>query len=436
LAEAVARKRRARSRIAPNGGSCGPRSVLPRSDRPFAGVTWPSGRPLAEFFTCHRQFELEDRTLIVAPGGELYELDSGSRRLWDAILLGASIEDLISAVVTYGGSSEKAAQQRVGSLLGMWRNAGLLCEPSSLLEDAADREVSSLAITSAQPSVLEGRYQLGERAVQLRCYSSTLAPILEATLPPVRRNRTAEPQPEIVVTEDDGCFVVSSGPSSLEAERDGGGFTRNPRLARHWCLTGLIEASLPPRRLLGVVHASAVAHRDRCIALVGPAGTGKSILAAALVGSGARFITDDYLPLERRTWLVWPVPYPLSIKISGWAIASRYLPAITLAPTFKIGDATVRLLQPNAESMFPSGLPVSLDAIVFPERRARAPVLLERLSATESFARLCRAQSILDLRADALSETLRWIQAVPCYRLSYGDLDQAIEHVGSLLSEA
>ena len=394
---------------------------------------------MAELFSRHRQFEFEDRTLIVAPGGKLYELDEGSRRLWDAILLGASLEDLISAVVTYGGSSEDAAGQRVGSLLGMWRNAGLLCEPYSFLEDVANGEVLSSATTSAQPSVLEGRegrYQLGERTVQLRWYSPTLAPILEATLAPLRRDGSAEPQHEIVVTEDDGCFVVSGGPGYLDAERDGGDITRNPRLARHWCLIRLIEASLPPRRLLGVLHASAVAHRDRCVALVGSAGAGKSILAAALVGSGARFITDDYLPLERSTWLVWPVPYPIAIKTRGWAIAGRYLPQVTAAPTFKIGDATVRLLHPNAESMFPSGRPVSLDAIVFPERRARAPVSLRRLNATESFARLCRAQSILDLRADALSETLRWIQAVPCYRLTYGDLDQAMKHVGSLLSEA
>ena len=35
-----------------------------------------------------------------------------------------------------------------------------------------------------------------------------------------------------------------------------------------------------------------------------------------------------------------------------------------------------------------------------------------------------------------LVETLRWVETVPAYRLGYGDLDQAIEWVRSLLRTA
>lgn len=46
------------------------------------------------------------------------------------------------------------------------------------------------------------------------------------------------------------------------------------------------------------LHASAVALESRAVAFIAPKGYGKSTLAMALAGAGARFVTDDALPIK------------------------------------------------------------------------------------------------------------------------------------------
>jgi hypothetical protein len=54
------------------------------------------------------------------------------------------------------------------------------------------------------------------------------------------------------------------------------------------------------------LHGSAVAWRDRAIALLGPKGSGKSTLALAATRAGAQHLSDDVLPIE-----LDPVPLAL-----------------------------------------------------------------------------------------------------------------------------
>jgi hypothetical protein len=66
-------------------------------------------------------------------------------------------------------------------------------------------------------------------------------------------------------------------------------------------------------RLRGVVclHASAVAFGDRCVALVGPAGAGKSTTAAAFARMGRAVVSDDIVGLVEREGGFYVLPaYP------------------------------------------------------------------------------------------------------------------------------
>lgn len=49
-----------------------------------------------------------------------------------------------------------------------------------------------------------------------------------------------------------------------------------------------------------VIHASAVVHRGRAVAFIGPSGSGKSSLAAALCAMGAPLLSDDVLRIHSR----------------------------------------------------------------------------------------------------------------------------------------
>ena len=89
-------------------------------------------------------------------------------------------------------------------------------------------------------------------------------------------------------------------------------------------------------RLRGVtcLHASAVLIEGRAVALVGPAGSGKSSTAAALAAKGFPVLSDDIVALDQRDSRLWAQPgYP---RLNLWPDsvqalygASDQLPLIT-----------------------------------------------------------------------------------------------------------
>jgi hypothetical protein len=195
----------------------------------------------------------------------------------------------------------------------------------------------------------------------------------------------------------------------------------------------LLETSRRGRKWLGILHASAVGVRGRCVLLAGARGSGKSTFAAALVAAGGDFVTDDYAPLERGTWHVWPVPYAPGIKRGSWRTLRRFYPDIHQRPVHRLAGMQIRYLALQAASMAPldRGLPVA--ALVFPRFQTGAAFEQVRITTAEALTELCHARSMLDRQPDVLAETLQWIGTVPAYRLTYGDLDRAMEWVLSIL---
>jgi hypothetical protein len=79
---------------------------------------------------------------------------------------------------------------------------------------------------------------------------------------------------------------------------------------RHLLLDQVLPATLASAARL-VLHASAVEIRGRAVGFVGPAGAGKSTIAAALVRRGATTLTDDALVIDARRSRPLAVPaYP------------------------------------------------------------------------------------------------------------------------------
>ena len=206
--------------------------------------------------------------------------------------------------------------------------------------------------------------------------------------------------------------------------------TQNRALARHRCLTALLEIARRPRRWLGILHASAVAFDGRCVVFSGAKGSGKSTLAAALVTSGADFVTDDYAPLEQGAWHVWPVPYAPGIKRGSWRTLRRYYPDIYERRVHRLAGMQIRYLELESARMAPLDHGLTVAALVFPLPGWRPP----RQAAYDrrGVRGLCHARPLLDRQPD-VAETLRWIESVPAYRLTYGDLDLATKWALSLL---
>jgi hypothetical protein len=372
---------------------------------------------------------LSDHLIVVAPNGRVVALNPGGRRLWEALQAGCTVDDLVEASVQEGDLPEDAARSRISRALASWRALGLI--------DAAAREIEPSPLASpvlprptSRTWQLDEIYLPGDRPVRVRCDDRVLAGVIQAACGSCRFGDAAGAVATVDVTQQDGGFAVGAEDVVLARADD---LTPNPALARHRCLTALLESSRQPRRWLGILHASAVGAGGRCVIFPGEKGAGKSTFGAALVAAGAKFVTDDYAPLEQATWLVWPVPYAPGIKRGSWRSLRRRYPGLLSLPVHRLAGLQIRYLDLETAHMAPLDRGLSVGAMVFPRYEAGAKLKHQRLTPAEAMAGLCHARSLLERRPEVVAETLRWVESVPAYRLTYGDLDGAIEWVWSLL---
>jgi hypothetical protein len=373
---------------------------------------------------------LNDHLIVIAPDGTVVALDAGGRRLWEALQAGCTVDDLVDASIREGNLRADVARASIVRALASWRALGLI---DSEAREAGPAPVAHSVVARAQgrSPVLDAVYQPGDRAVRVRCDDRVLAAVIEAACRSCRVADQDGPPAEVEVIEQDGRFEVRAEHAVLTRAE---GLTQNRALARHRCLTALLETARRPRRWLGILHASAVAAGGSCVLFAGAKGSGKSTLAAALVAAGLDFVTDDYAPLEQATGRVWPVPYAPGIKRGSWRPLRQHYPDLDARPVHELAGLQVRYLELDAARMAPldRGLPVA--ALVFPRYDAGAGLAHQPMAVAEALAALCHARSLLDRQPDIFAETLRWVESVPAYQLVYGDLDRATKWVPSLLA--
>lgn len=366
---------------------------------------------------------LADHLIVIAPDGTVLALDAGGRRLWEALHAGCTVEDLIEAGVEHGGLSLDLARANVASALHSWRALGLI--------DAPSQGLPATLVAAPAPGGYAGRalaldtvYLVGDLPVRVRCDDIVLGKVLDAAC----GSHCIEDADGVaacvdVIEQGDGLVVRADNAFLARTDES----TQNRALARHRCLTALLETARQSRKWLGILHASAVGAAGGCVVFPGAKGAGKSTLAAAVVAAGADFVTDDYAPLEQGSWHIWPVPYAPGIKQGSWRHLQRHYPDLQERPVHRLAGLQIRYLELAAERRAPldRGLPVR--ALVFPHYQAGAVLKQQRMTAPEALAELCHARSLLDSQPEILAETLRWIESVPAYRLTYGDLDRAID---------
>jgi hypothetical protein len=375
---------------------------------------------------------LSDQLVVVASDGTVVALNAGGRCLWEALQAGCTLDDLVAASVREGGVPEDRARAEIAGALASWRSLGLIGASTTAATPPAVEAPRPVRPTG-RALALDAVYRTGEHSVRVRCDDPVLAGVIDAACRSCREE-DAEGAPAVIdVIEEGGWFAVRADGADLTRAED---LTPNPALARHRCLTALLETARRPRRWLGILHASAVAAGGRCVVFPGARGSGKSTLAAALVAAGAEFVTDDYAPLERGSWLIWPVPYAPGIKRGSWRALRRRYPDLDRIAVHRLAGLHIRYLELESARVAPldRGLPVT--ALVFPRYQAGAGLEARPMTAAEALTELCHARSLIERQPEVLAETLRWVEARPAYRLSYGDLDRAIDWVRSLLSAA
>ena len=366
--------------------------------------------------------------MIAGQNGGVFALDVPGRCLWEALQAGCTIAEL-AAGAKVDGSSVAAARTRLRRTVTAWRNLGLLHATNGAASLCPPRHLYLRRSGRGVPAV-DATYWIGDRAVRVRCDDEALGKLIDAACRPFREPQPLATVPVIDLIERNGRYAVRGERLTLTRSR---GIANSAASARHRCLTALIEASRPTRRWLGIMHAAGVADGERCALLVAGSGSGKSTLAAALVAAGTSFVTDDYAPIEAKTWKVWPVPYAPSIKRGSWRVLAAHYPELASARIFEHRGLLLRYLDLKETKRVPLNHGLRVGVLVFPEYRRGAPLDVRRATPFEALTKICDARSIIDRRPTMLAETLQFIRSVPAYVMRFGDLDSAVGQVRSLL---
>src|SRR6202030_328614 len=83
---------------------------------------------------------------------------------------------------------------------------------------------------------------------------------------------------------------------------------------------------------------SAVGRKGRCVLLPAFAGSGKTMLCAALVHSGFEFISDDLVLLEQGSGALFGAPFPFELNEGSWLVLRRMFPEIDTLPVHLRAD--------------------------------------------------------------------------------------------------
>jgi hypothetical protein len=183
-----------------------------------------------------------------------------------------------------------------------------------------------------------------------------------------------------------------------------------PSIWRHLLLSQVVPSALSQVGHL-LLHGGAVAIGERAVALLGPSGSGKSSLSAALQQRGHALLADDTFLLEGSAP---PRVHGTCPWIRLWDDSAEAL--LGLKPTHGDDKQKIRTVSPGG---------VALGAIVFLSQSSRSSACrLEPVSGSQAVVELLRNSFQLDgahpntaenqfLRLTALAKT------VPCHRLWY-----------------
>ncbi|HUO48117.1 MAG TPA: hypothetical protein VMU09_04710 [Acidimicrobiales bacterium] len=199
------------------------------------------------------------------------------------------------------------------------------------------------------------------------------------------------------------------------------------RQAVDWLLWHVNQAVAAAGDAFVLLHAAAVEIGGGAVLLPGASGAGKSTLCAALVLTGAGYLTDELTALAPDDVAV--VPYPKSLALDGWSIAA--LAALGMEQPTTTAGASAHV-PPEAIRPAATARPCPPSMIVFPHFEAGAGSDLVELSAADALVEVLSHSVNLAVHGGrALTLLAGVVERVPCWRLTYSDLGGATELVWS-----
>lgn len=198
----------------------------------------------------------------------------------------------------------------------------------------------------------------------------------------------------------------------------------------NWCI-----AQRNTHRLM--LHAGVV-ERDG-LALVLPAlpGSGKSTLTAALATRGWRLLSDEFAPIDPVDGRIVPMLRPTALKNESIDIIRRFAPQAVLGPSFPgTHKGTVAHLAPDARSVALRHSSARPAAVLFPRFEQGTAPRIEPMPRAAAFTKLAGNSFNYTLVGPlGFTSMHRLVRDVPCYRIEYGTLEDALSIVHRVHAE-
>jgi HprK-related kinase A len=197
----------------------------------------------------------------------------------------------------------------------------------------------------------------------------------------------------------------------------------------NWCLAERCNTLL-------LLHAGVVDRGGVGVLLPALPGSGKSTLTAALAVSGFRLLSDEFGAVRVEDGRCVPMLRPIALKNESIGVIGRLRPDAAIGPVAtgtRKGD--VAHLGPDVDSVAKRHLPTAIRLIVFPRFQAGATTDLEPIAPARAFAKLSVNSFNYELLGPAAFDAVgQLIAASDCYRLTYGNLAEAVSLIGELLA--
>lgn len=182
---------------------------------------------------------------------------------------------------------------------------------------------------------------------------------------------------------------------------------------------------------LMTVHASAITNGKKTILFPAPPNHGKTTIAALLQDRGYKLISDDFVPIDRISFMAYPFPIAMSVKQSSMDLLASIFPALEQKPLNYISPGkSVRFLPPGDSSDFAKdAFPVQ--EFVFIKYDKEVDFCWEKLDPLKAVKLLLDQAWITPTKGNAKLLFDRILQT-SFYKLTYSNNQKALEAITNL----